>query len=360
MLTFEQHVDADSHKIRIGILYNKYLDNYDLPLVKTYNQNTNEFEYKKIIKVNSDEKYIIRITCGNREIKCTKEHKFLTEKGWVESNNLCIGDLIKTTSPSDHHNYQILRSYNEDQKQIILGSFLGDGNIGNHGLNRYRLRVIHGIKQKEYCEWMASIFKSKIEYIDKNGYSQTPAVRFASRIFGLSNNFPKVKNTCPQWILDNLDARGLAIWFMDDGSSSESNIGATLSTCSFDENSQIRIINKLQLMGINSRYVFHNMKGRRYPGYYSIYLKKDGYLKLCKLVQPYIHQNLKYKINSKYFQNVGGYIWNNNFNNYGLVVVDKVEFLDKKEKVYNLEIEDNYNFIMCSQSRKASGGLITK
>jgi len=352
---YEQNIETNSGKKRIGTLYDMWNNKKELPLVKSYNEHTNQFEYKKIINAwNRGERDLLQITCGNRKIKCTENHKFLTENGWVEANKLQRGDLIKTTSPDGHH---LLKSVNNDQLQIILGSFLGDGNISNHGLNRYRLRVVHGKQQEEYCKWKAFMFNSNTNEIINNGYSKKPYIKFSSEMFALPNEFPKNKTTCPQWILDRLDARGLAIWFMDSGSV-QNNVNATISTCSFNEDSQKRMVQKLQSMGIDCNYKFSPMKYKK-SGYYSIYMNKNGYLKLCEIISPYVHTDLHHKIyDSANNPEIGSYIWSNKFNNYGLTIVDSIDILSEKEIVYDLEVEDNHNFIVCSSSRNTMGGLI--
>ena len=68
-------------------------------------------------------------------------------------------------------------SKSEDQEQILLGSFLGDGCIRRiNGINRIRLSIIHGKKQYDYCKWKANMFGIKeLNYIEKNGYCQKDA-----------------------------------------------------------------------------------------------------------------------------------------------------------------------------------------
>lgn len=348
---YDQFIEIEGGKKRIGTLYNMWSKNEKLPLVKTYNEEKDCFEYNKITHAwNRGERDLVKITCGNREIKCTKNHKFLTEHGWKEASKLSVGDLVKTT---ESNKFQILKSLNSDQEQILLGSFLGDGRISNHGLNRYRLRVIHGKKQEAYCEWKASMFNSNLVQIEKNGIAKKPAVNFCSKMIGISNKFPKSKTTCPQWILDKLDARGLAIWFMDDGSFVANN--ARISTCSFDEDSQIRFVKKLKSMGIDCRYTFYKSQSKlkKHEGYFYLIFNKKGYEKLNELILPYIHENIAYK--AKGFEYCKKYNWNNKFNNTGFTVVDKIEYLDKKEIVYDLEIENNHNFIISSSAHGSNG-----
>jgi hypothetical protein len=41
---------------------------------------------------------------------------------------------------------------------------------------------------------------------------------FSPDYLNLNNEFPSTKASCPQWIIDKLDFRGIAIWIMDNGS----------------------------------------------------------------------------------------------------------------------------------------------
>lgn len=351
---YSQNIETEFGKKTIGSLYKDWCKGKELPRVKTYNEKNDIFEYKKITNAwKRGKRKLIKLICGNREIKCTPNHKFLTNNGWVEAENLKPGSLILTTEPNIG---QLSNSLNEDQFQIILGSFLGDGSLSNHGTNQYRLVEIHGIKQKEYCEWKSKILNGNVKFIENNGYSKKPAIKFQTKLFAIDKSLPSNKKNCPQWILDKLDARGLAVWFMDDGSSNKK--GAVFNTCSFDEDSQIRMVEKLKSMGINSEYRFYPFKDRRAPGYFSIYLNKENYIKLCKLINPYLHHDLYYKV-INHDDDTSSYQWNNKFNNHGLITVKQICSLEKEEAVYDIEVEDNHNFIITS-SRKSKnlGGLI--
>jgi hypothetical protein len=348
---YHQNIETEDGRMKIGKMYKYWTKNKSLPLVKTFNEYNENFEYKQITNVwKRGKRPLIQITGGRRKIKCTDNHKFLTYYGWKQASDLNVGDLIKASLPMDHY----IRAINEDQLQIVLGSFLGDGHLDRSNISRYRLRVIHGIKQEDYCKWKANMFNSPLTYIEKNGYGHKPAVSFSTRLFGMPSSFPKIKNTCPQWVLDKLDARGLAIWFMDDGSVS-SGINACISTCSFDEESQKRIVEKLQSMGIDCNYKYYK---HRDSGYFSIYLNKKGYVKLCEIISPYIHKNLLYKLRFS-INDSCSYNWNNNYKQYGFIVVDKIIHLSTKEYVYDIEVEDNHNFIASSRSEnKHLGGFI--
>lgn len=352
---YSQNIETDVGKVKIGKLYDMFKDGKTLPLVKTYNEDLDRFELKRITNAwKRGERDLVKIICGNREVLCTSNHRFLTTDGWKQANDIEVGELIKTT-PADVG--QLSKSLNDDQIQIILGSFLGDGHLSKHGLNKYRISERHGISQQNYCAWKADMFGVKPKLVEKNGYSQKPALSFASKLFGFKADFPSEKNTCPQWILDQLDERGLAIWFMDDGSTNK-HIGGVINTCSFDEETQIRLVAKLKSFGIDCEYRFYKYKGKKKEGYYSIYLNKTGYRKLCDIVRKYIHSDLYYKVYEA-CDETSCYKWNSKFKQHGVITVVGKEVVNKPECVYDIEVEDNHNFIVTSvKHAKNGGGLI--
>jgi hypothetical protein len=358
---YSQNIETIDGKMPIGAIYRAFAASKHLPLVKTFNESTNAFEYKRITNAwERGEKSLVQITCGNKEIRCTPNHRFLTDNGWIRADQIKPGELLKTSIGTNLH----IRALNEDQMQAMLGSFLGDGHVEAYKLNRYRVGVIHGIKQQSYCEWKASIFGSDIVHVEKNGYSQKPAVKFTSKVFGLNQQMPRVKTTCPQWVLDAIDARGIAIWWMDDGTvaskwGSGDSMGAAgcLSTCSFDEDSQIRIVAKFKSIGIDCHYAKYGM-GSSKKSYYSIYFNKDGFRSLCDMIEPYMHESMLYKAPWSSKADIH-YQWNNQYKPYGFTVVDKVIDLNRKEMVYDIEVEDNHNFVLApSRATKNLGGPI--
>lgn len=345
----DQFVEVEGGKKRIGILYKMWAAGKELPRVKSYNEAEDRFEYKKITHAwERGPRPLIQITCGNKEIRCTENHRFLTENGWKPAKDLRPGDFLKTSAGTDLR----IRALNDDQMQVALGSFLGDGHLGAHKTGRYRLSMTHGIQQADYCKWKISLFDGSTTFIEKNGYAGTPAVRGRTKCFGMSE-LPPNKTTCPQWVLDRLDVRGLAVWFMDDGAVNAQKNGAHISTCSFDEDSQQRIVKKLkESFGIESRYA-------AYDGYWSIYMKKEAYRKLSSLIAPYAHKNLQRKVFELANSDQQHYQWNKEFRSYSLTVVDKVQMTERVEKVYDIEVEDNHNFVLApTGSATGSGGPI--
>lgn len=341
---YNQCIEIKNGKRTIGSLYLDYVKNKELPLVKSFNEKNNSFEYKKITNIwKIKNKQLVCVKLGSKKIKCTPNHLFLTENGWKAVSEISEGTLIKSAIGSNKY----IRALNDDQLQVVLGSFLGDGHLDTIGKSRYRLRINHGIKQKDYCQWKANLFGSKIKSVENNGFSKKPAIGFSSATFGLHNYLPSKKKNCPQWLLDKLDARGLAIWFMDDGSLNKKwneEGSATISTNDFDEDSQKRFVEKFNSFGITCHY-------KKYD-YYSLYFNKDNYKKLCKLINPYIHDTMTYKIISS--NSLRKYNWNDKFENYCWSVLDKIINNNEKDEVYDIEVEDNHNFILAPNTRGTS------
>ena len=95
---YEQFIETNNGKVKIGKLYDMWSNKEMLPLVKTYNESNDAFEYKEIINAwNRGEKELILVKLNNRKIKCTPNHKFLTTNGWIAAENLKSGDLVLTT-----------------------------------------------------------------------------------------------------------------------------------------------------------------------------------------------------------------------------------------------------------------------
>ena len=167
------------------------------------------------------------------------------------------------------------------------------GHISKTSHNRYRLQIIHGKKQEKYCKWKADMFKVNTKYIDKNGYAQTPAYIFCTKIFDLENDLPSHKTKCPQWIIDSLNFKSIAIWLMDDGYIDRKYSNIFLHTETFDEDSQQRLVKKLKNLGINSSYTNYFVKSKN-KSYFKIKINKINSLKLIEKVKKYIHNSMLY------------------------------------------------------------------
>lgn len=83
-----------------GICHNCYNSTYiSVPLIKSYNIETSEYEYKQMLNVSKKRtKKLIQIFFENDVVKCTPTHLFLTENGYIEANKLSVNSKIIGTN----------------------------------------------------------------------------------------------------------------------------------------------------------------------------------------------------------------------------------------------------------------------
>lgn len=69
-------------------------------IVKTFNEKTGIFEYKRVLKsIKKDRKErLFCISVDEKNIVCTENHLFFTKNGWTKAKDLCITDMVLTTT----------------------------------------------------------------------------------------------------------------------------------------------------------------------------------------------------------------------------------------------------------------------
>ena len=103
------------------------------------------------------------------------------------------------------------------QKQVLYGKLLGDGHI-----QKGSFRVEHSAKQKSYVEWFAAVMSEICA--DKIGYNKKRDHYLARTLVNPymhnleSEWYGEGTRRIPDYVWDELDDLGLAVWFMDDGS----------------------------------------------------------------------------------------------------------------------------------------------
>lgn len=319
-------------------------------MVHSFDESTRTFAVKPVThaweKRAAEE--LVEVKYSESGFKSTPNHRVLTPEGWRCAGDLRGGDLLISRYDTSLKEVAVAKAMNDDQYQVFLGSLLGDGCLQGLPSGRYRLAVTHGQCQREYCEWKAGMFGAGLgEFV--GGYKSAVEVRFATAVIDLPAHkpFPVGKKTwCPQWVLDELDDRGLAIWFMDDASVNGSG-GITIHTNTFDEASHVRICARLKAMGFDAGYGLSTKHGR---SFYYVKMGQESGMALLARVAPYVHRGMAYKLsNSRKFATVGTYRWNSGYLDYGTVRVASVRrFRPEDTRVYDIEVEGTHTFVCCS------------
>ena len=191
----------------------------------------------------------------------------------------------------------------KESRNLLIGMLLGDGTISNNNV----FKIAHSESQKEYLEWKvkqlkeAGIRNNGIKsYIKTKGYTTgvpvyytqlniIPFIKVLRKVF-----YKEKKILGNRKLLNRLDAKGIAIWYMDDG---HINIRKTkdgrpmgfyikISTCEPKQEVQTIIDFFKEQWNINF-YMFH--EGKKEDSYSLCCGTKEG-LKFIDIVKPYVSQ----------------------------------------------------------------------
>jgi hypothetical protein len=199
----------------------------------------------------------------------------------------------------------------KESRNLLIGLLLGDGTICSNNV----FKLSHCAEQAEYLEW--KIKQLKDAGIRCNGlkwYTSTKGFNVGKQVCYTQLNimpFIKVlrrvfykpkKNIANRKLLNRLDARGIAIWYMDDGhinwlrrkDYSIRGFAIKLATCVTKEQAQILIDYFKEVWDIQF-YTFH--EGRQADSYSLSCGTKEG-KKFIEIVRPYVEQipHMRYKI----------------------------------------------------------------
>lgn len=207
---------------------------------------------------------------------------------------------------------KIQRKISKEAKQLLIAMLLGDGTI----CSNYVFKLCHAIEQKDYLEWKISLLNELgiknnglKHYVSTCGYNVGKDV-----IYTQLNIIPTIKalrrtvyipnKKITRKLLNWLDARGLSIWFMDDGSinvntsKQRSKIQHTIliSTCC-EESCADEIIKYFKEVW--------NIEMRKFPegkGYSVATTSEAECKKFVDIVKPYVKQvpSLLYKIRNNF------------------------------------------------------------
>lgn len=198
----------------------------------------------------------------------------------------------------------------KEQKRLLIALLIGDGTISNN----YVFKLSHTPEQKQYLEWKIkqlndlNIKNNGIKnYVSTCGYNTGKGVIYSQlsiipTIKALRRSVYTPNKTITTNLLKWLDAKGIAIWFMDDGfinvNDSVHRNGSVqrtfhIATCVSLDTVETIIEYFKDTWKINFR------KFEERPGLYSISTcsAEDGE-NFAKIIAPYVKQvpNLLYKI----------------------------------------------------------------
>jgi recombination protein RecA len=150
---------------------------------------------------------------GRAQFAATPNHLIRTPGGWREAGEILVGDRVLVTEP---------KLLSDQQLQVVLGSWLGDGSTlpSRSGRNDVRFRLGHGPGQPAYLDWKTSLLDN-IAHAERGSATGarfvdfTPLPELAELQSSVCIEGQKVIS---EDYLKALTPLALAIWYCDDGS----------------------------------------------------------------------------------------------------------------------------------------------
>ena len=340
-------------------LWNNVGRGADLPEILSFNRDTKVFEYKKMThawkKARED---LVKITASERVIRCTPEHKILTaDNGYVEAGSLKSGDLLlcKYEAKCKYESGDIARGLNEDQLQVVYGSYFGDGLFHKMGLKRYKIQWlhrnthIHSQSKWNYFQRKVDMFSIQVMRFE----DERNAVCIETAAFNLDLDLicTKYKNEKCAEFLQKIDERGLAVWFMDGATVNKNKSSGTIECVHFRTHYFDYESHATMATVFATKFGIECVIEKCELGF-RLTLNEQNSLALMDRIQKYVYYDGEDK-----YQREEKYIWNNAFENWGTIPVTSIE----KEKnecehngVYDIEVDGNHNFVVAA--REATAG----
>ena len=347
--------------------------------VLSFNKETGEVTAKRIIdwkdngnKLTSD-LVVVRYNAFDHngcpkvaEFTCTKDHKIWSPSGWVKAGDLNADSEICLNLPRD--------TYSSDQSQIIYGALLGDGSFScAKGSLGWNVMFDHVRYQVPYMMWKAqaldfgNVFDipndSNVQRYKPSGeHSQfttfkhfNPTMAKYARVLKSNHTrYGKKQVAAVTSILDKLDARGLAVWYMDDGHfANDRKNGMWVITISCD-----RFPDALKEKAIDVIESITGVRSKVHDSHGKIFISgKDDCLRFQEAIANYVHPSMSYKLYE--CELAGGYEWEmrepkvtNGLHKTKVVSVSAPDGIKSKyTRVYDLTIEDNHTYFVGGSPR---------
>ncbi len=222
---------------------------------------------------------------GRRTFGVTPNHLIFTPRGEVPAGQLCEGDEVLA----------VLKDYwvTGDQLQVLLGGALGDGSLRRTGAHAAAFRVGHSETQVEYARWKHRMLEPFSRGFGRvgNGFGFDTIAFPALADLRASLYATNGERIAPASALDRLDARGVAVWYADDGTF-EGHFDrwghgkAGLANKSLTGQARERVAALFERPGV----------GRPRDTGRGFWFNSEQTARLHELIAPYVHTAMEYKL----------------------------------------------------------------
>jgi recombination protein RecA len=294
---------ANGTKEKIGKIVNQRMD----AEVLSYDPKTDRVVPRKIVNWfdNGNAERFLQFTVaksggnGRAQFAATENHLVRTPGGWREAGELIPGDRVMLAET---------HRLSGRQWQMILGSLLGDGSLSpnRRGRTGVRFRMGHGDRQEAYLDWKCSL-------LGNIPHSRTANAKGA--VFADFTPLPELdelrqvvyfgdgKKHITDEYLKAMTPLSLAVWYMDDGCFTSRSKGVQERTAGGTGRIEICV----EAMSPGSRERLRDylsdthgldvkLQSRGAQGVAVLQFTTDATTKFQKLVAPYVHPSMAYKL----------------------------------------------------------------
>jgi uracil-DNA glycosylase len=277
---------------------------------------------------------------GRAGIVLTGDHPVLTERGYVRADELHAGDRVATG--------QGLRGAAFD---VVVGTLLGDGSITPGAAS---LTMSHSARQRAYARFKATLLEELAPVVEDRAVASVAggervdaAVHVRTRAHGalgvLREDFCRPRTRVPEWLAEELNARMLAIWFLDDGRLRVRGDArrplAELSTVSFSDGDRQVLLHGLARLGLPAK-----------AGRSRLYFDAPTSRRLSDLIARYVPESMRDRLHPETVALVAfdEEAW---LGDDVRVLYDEVELEDVTDReradttFFCIDVQDTHNFV---------------
>jgi len=281
---------ADGTTEKIGKIVNQ-----ELPVeVMSMDPETGEISPRKVVRYfkngETDEWLRFEVEAaggsGRRKFACTANHLIFTPDGKRMAGEIDEGDEVLVAVK--HY------ALSPAQEQLIAGGMLGDGSLRRTSHHKVAYRVGHGPAQEQYLDWKHEMLAPFARPVAPTGNGlgfdtipMTQLVPLREKIYAGTG----AKCAITEELVQTLDERAMAIWYLDDGTFSGSYARwghgkAEISAKALSRDDRELLAGRCEELGMGRPTV--TARGLLFSG--------ERTRRFHERIAPYVHPSMAYKL----------------------------------------------------------------
>jgi recombination protein RecA len=285
---------------------------------------------------------------GFNKFSCTPNHTIFTPSGEISAEELTIGDKILVRHKG--------LKFSSDLQDLLLGSMLGDGSIKQEGKMAAYFREEHAQEQKAYVKWKEKAFGRLCRKPSDNphgyGFSTVSLFEFAemrAKFYSQNKRYKHITTA----LLEQLNPLSLAVWYLDDGTNDSQYRANNEKTVHLHKLTE-KECRSFEAVFAAKFGIKCTVTNRPKSGSARISFYGEQADRLEEIIRPYCHRSMAYKLTAH--PEIGSKLAGLDFSTREVEEAIPCEIFECREKFidgkmgvrYNVEVEENANFLLAS------------